>query len=38
MNVKQTMEAVHRYVPTYQDLDSVAAGLDSDWLVTPQHV
>ena len=33
MSVTQTMEPVHRYVPTHQDHDSVAAGLGSDWLV-----
>ena len=33
MSATQTMEAVHRYVPTHQDHDSVAAGLDTDWLV-----
>ena len=38
MNVTQTMEAVNRHVPTHQDLESVAAGLGSDWLVTAEHV
>ena len=32
MNVLQTMEAVHRYVPTRQGRESVAVGLDTDWV------
>ena len=38
MNVTQTMEAVHRHVPTCQDLEYVAAGLDSDCLVMGERV
>ena len=30
MNATQTMEAVNTHVPTYQDHEYVAAGLDSD--------
>lgn len=33
MNAVQIMEAVHRYVLTYQGRESVAAGLDTDFLV-----
>ena len=29
MNATQTMEAVHRTVPTHQDLECVAAGVDT---------
>ena len=32
------METVNRHVPTQQDLESVAAGLDTDWLVIAEHV
>ena len=38
MNVTQTLEAVRRHVPTHQDLESVAAGLDTHWLVMAEHV
>ena len=38
MNVTQTMEAVHRHVPTHQDLECVAAGVDTHWLVMAEHV
>ena len=38
MNVRQAMETVNRHVPTQQDLESVAAGLDIDWLVMAEHV
>ena len=33
MSATPTMEAVHRYVVTHQNHDSVAVGLDTDWLV-----
>ena len=32
MNAVPAMEAVHRYVPTHQDYDSVAVGLDTEQL------
>ena len=38
MNVTQTMEAVHRHVPTHQDLECVAAGVDTYWLVMTERV
>ena len=38
MNATQTMEAVNRHVPTQQDLESVAAGLDTDWIVIAERV
>ena len=37
MNVTQTMEAVHRHVPTHQDLECVAAIVDSHWLVMAER-
>ena len=38
MNVTQTMEAVHRHVPTHQDLECVVAGVDTCWLVMAERV
>ena len=38
MNVRQTTETVNRHVPTHQDLESVAAAVDTDWLVMAEHV
>ena len=37
MNVRQAMETVPRHVPTHQDLESVAAAVDTDWLVMAEH-
>ena len=33
MNARQATEAVNTHVPTHQGHESVAAGLDSHWLV-----
>ena len=38
MNATQTMEAVNRHVPTHQDLESVAAAVDTDWIVMAERV
>ena len=38
MNVTQTMEVVHRRVPTHQDLESVAAYVDTALLVIAERV
>ena len=37
MNVTQTMEAVHRSVPTHQDLECVAADVDTALLVMAER-
>ena len=38
MNVTQTMEAVHSSVPTHQDLEGVAAGVDTGCRVMAECV
>ena len=38
MSVRQTMGAVHKYAPTLQDRDSVAAGLGSHWIAMASPV
>ena len=32
------MEAVHRYVPTHQDLESVTVAVDTYWLLMAESV